>query len=187
MLGVFCLSLHKMQKEMNKYIFILTIFLVFSLPILAQSADLPTEISDVHNIIKQKYAPDGRTAIFKPTYTVDGKNILLGGQTTSDEARTELLSALKAKGYNILTSLKVLPQESGLGETCWGIVKNSVCNLRSAADYGAENVTQAQMGMPVRIIQKTGPPPQAGLYTNQAFCHLTNYFTIMVQRTVRKG
>ena len=139
---------------MNKYIFILTIFLVFSLPILAQSADLPTEVSDVHNIIKQKYAPDSRTAIFKPTYTVDGKNILLGGQTTSDEARTELLSALKAKGYNILTSLKVLPQESGLGETCWGIVKNSVCNLRSAADYGAENVTQAQMGMPVRIIQK---------------------------------
>jgi len=143
-----------MQKEMNKYIFILTIFLVFSLPILAQSADLPTEISDVHNIIKQKYAPDGRTAIFKPTYIVDGMNMLLGGQTTSDEARTELLSALKAKGYNILTSLKVLPQESGLGETCWGIVKNSVCNLRSAADYGAENVTQAQMGMPVRIIQK---------------------------------
>lgn len=139
---------------MNKYIFILTIFLVFSLPILAQSADLPTEVSDVHNIIKQKYAPDSRTAIFIPTYTVDGKNILLGGQTTSDEARTELLSALKAKGYNILTSLKVLPQESGLGETCWGIVKNSVCNLRSAADYGAENVTQAQMGMPVRIIQK---------------------------------
>ena len=139
---------------MNKTICLVFLFLSVFIGVPAQSPVLPEDVAAIHNQLKQKYAPDGRIAIFNPDYTVDGKNILISGLTSSVVARQDLLAALKDRGYNVLCGMKVLPEESDLGEMCWGIVKNSVCNLRSAADYGAENVTQAQMGMPVRILQK---------------------------------
>ncbi len=139
---------------MNRIFCLLFMLLCIPMALSAQSSSLPDEISRIHENIKEKYAPDGRVAIFAPVYTVDGKNILLSGITTSRAARQELYAGLKAQGYDILSSMKVLPEDSDLGEECWGIVKNSVCNLRASADYGAENVTQAQMGMPVRLIRK---------------------------------
>ncbi len=121
---------------------------------LAQTTTVPEEVAEVNSLLKQKYAPDGRIAIFKASYTVDGKNVMVCGETTSKSASKELTSILESKGYKVVNCLKIYPEDNGLGEETWGIVRNSVCNIRSAADYGAENVTQGQMGMPVRIIRK---------------------------------
>ncbi len=142
-----------MQMNRNR-LFFSCLFLIMFLFVPAQTIDIPADVAKINAFVKLKYAPDGRVAIFKPVFSVDGKNILVSGTTTSSKARQELLVGLKKAGYQALCSMRVLPEEANLGEACWGIVRNSVCNLRSAPDYAAENVTQAQMGMPVRIIQK---------------------------------
>lgn len=140
---------------MNRKIsFLAILFALFVVTAKGQSNKIPSDVTDISEQIKQKYAPDGRVAMFKPVYSVDGQTVSISGQTTSKAARQELVAALEAKGYKVDNKLQALPSESGIGEQCWGIVKNSVCNIRSGADYDAECVTQAQMGMPVRIIQK---------------------------------
>jgi hypothetical protein len=42
------------------------------------------------------------------------------------------------------------------GETIYGIINISTCALRSSADYSSEMVTQALLGMPVKIIERDG-------------------------------
>ncbi len=136
-----------------KYLHLLA-FLLIATAMNAQSPALPEAVASIHESIKASYAPDGRVAMFLPSYTVDGQHIMICGKTTSRNASVELEKQLKEKGYTVINCMKVLPDEAQLGEEIWGIVKNSVCNIRSAADYGAENVTQGLMGMPVRILEK---------------------------------
>ena len=141
---------------MRKITFCIGFFFLAMMLVVASPQANPSleEVMAVNTLVKQKYAPDSRVAIFKTSYTVDGRNVMICGETTSRKASCELDSILQSKGYNVVNCLKILPEDSGLGEEVWGIVRNSVCNIRSSADYGAENVTQGQMGMPVRIIKK---------------------------------
>lgn len=48
---------------------------------------------------------------------------------------------------------QVLPDTVGLEGKEWGIINLSVANLRASADFSSEMVTQALLGMPVRMLQ----------------------------------
>lgn len=144
---------------MNKNYLILALLLFCSLPsarAYAASGDIPPEVVALTDSLKQKYAPDGRVALFKTDYTFDGKRVMLRGETTSPSAKAELVEALSKAGYEVMDCLKVLPDEAALEGKTYGIINLSVASLRVQPDYSSEMMTQALLGMPVRVLERDG-------------------------------
>ncbi len=122
----------------------------------AAGGDVPPEVIALTDRLKQKYAPDGRVALFKTDYTFDGKRVMLRGETTSPSAKAELMEALSKEGYEVMDCLKVLPDEAALEGKTYGIINLSVASLRVQPDYSSEMMTQALLGMPVRVLERDG-------------------------------
>jgi cell wall-associated NlpC family hydrolase len=78
------------------------------------------------------------------------------GQTTSTEAKQQLLLSLKGAGYEPVDSLRLLPDAEKLAGKTYGVVNLSVANLRIEPDFSSEMVTQALLGMPVRLLDRGG-------------------------------
>ena len=122
----------------------------------AGDRDLPKEVVQLNDSLKRIYAPDRRVALFDVDYTVADKHVMLRGVTTSVEAETALAEGLKQKGYEVMDCLQLLPDEQALEGKVYGIVNVSVCNLRAEGDFSSEMMTQALMGMPVKVLQRDG-------------------------------
>ena len=121
----------------------------------AQYAQTYKRVKTISDSICNLYAPDSRTEIFSCNHTFAGSDsttFTLTGLTTSKMGHEALIQAYAKSGFTVNDNVQLLPDKNELGERIWGIVRNSVCNLRKGADYDAENVTQAQMGMPVRVL-----------------------------------
>ncbi|HIZ91727.1 MAG TPA: C40 family peptidase [Candidatus Bacteroides merdavium] len=144
---------------MNRNYLILAFLLFCSLSsarAYAAGGDVPPEVIALTDRLKQKYAPDGRVALFKTDYTFDGKRVMLRGETTSPSAKAELMEALSKEGYEVMDCLKVLPDEAALEGKTYGIINLSVASLRVQPDYSSEMMTQALLGMPVRVLERDG-------------------------------
>lgn len=145
---------------MNKLIAVaafLTFSSYFMTPTLAQEETVPAEVLGIGQDLKARFAPDKRVALFDVDYSLAGeKKLLLRGVTTSDEAKDELLSSLKERGYEVVDSLRLLPDEKALDGKTYGIVNLSVASLRIQPDYSSEMMTQALLGMPVRLLERDG-------------------------------
>lgn len=118
--------------------------------------ELPESIRVVTDTIRSRYVPDKRVAVFDVDYTVDGKDVTVKGVTTSAAAKTALLAGLKKDSFLITDSLDLLPDSAALEGKTYGIVNLSVCNMRVEDDFSSEMMTQALMGMPVRVLQRRG-------------------------------
>lgn len=114
------------------------------------------EVKRLTDEIRSRYAPDKRVAVFDINFTAEGQSVALQGKTTLPEAHSALVEALQGKGYTVKSSVKMLPDGNALGEKIYGIINISTCALRASANYSAEMVTQALMGMPVKIIERDG-------------------------------
>jgi hypothetical protein len=102
-----------------------------------------------------KFAPDKRVEIFEiEVRQVDG-TVQVSGITSSVAAREYLTETLAKVAPNAVDRIELLPA-AGLGERTWGVVNNSVANLRAKPAYTAEMTTQALLGMPVRVMQLDG-------------------------------
>ena len=105
--------------------------------------------------IGDKYAPDKRVEVFSITAIETDKDMLLTGETSSLTAYKEVLAATKKTNPNIKDNIRILPDKA-LGEYNWGVIYNSVADLRVKPAYSGEMVTQVLLGMPVRILEKSG-------------------------------
>lgn len=123
---------------------------------IAQENNTSSEVMQLTDNIRKKYAPDKRVAVFDISHTVNQNKVTLSGRTTLEEAHTALIDALRSKGYNVEDNVTRLPNRKVHGETIYGIINISTCALRSSADYSSEMVTQALLGMPVKIIERDG-------------------------------
>lgn len=144
---------------MKKFISLFSLCLLIPLYVAASEVGdrtIPAEVAQLSDNLKQKFAPDKRVALFDVDYSFSGKNVMLRGVTTSAEAKAALLAGLAEKGYKVMDCLQVLPDEEGLEGKTYGIVNVSVSNLRVDADFSSEMMTQALMGMPVRVLQRDG-------------------------------
>lgn len=144
---------------MKKFISLFSLCLLIPLYVAASEVGdrtIPAEVAQLSDNLKQKFAPDKRVALFDVDYSFSGKNVMLRGVTTSAEAKAALLAGLAEKGYKVMDCLQVLPDEEGLEGKTYGIVNVSVSNLRADADFSSEMMTQALMGMPVRVLQRDG-------------------------------
>lgn len=135
------------------------VFLTLSLgsvTVSAQEGQSAGEVKQLTDNIRLKYVPDKRVAVFDIDFTADKHSVTLQGKTTLPEAHSALIEALRDKGYSVTDNITLLPNRKVHGETIYGIINISTCALRSSADYSSEMVTQALLGMPVKIIERDG-------------------------------
>ncbi len=114
---------------------------------------VPTAIMKAIEEVRERYRPDSRTAIFD-IWAKPGKNSwVLAGETNMPEAKKALIHALNDQGIFLRDSIMVLPENP---DSAFALVRVSVANLRAKPSYAAELVTQATLGLPLRVYKKTG-------------------------------
>ena len=141
-----------MKKSKLSIIFILTIIAISTM---AQKQTTPkSNLEQLIEKIEQKYAPDKRVEVFAIREVKSENGSVLLGETTSHEAYEELIAATKKLNLQIKDSIRLLPDKA-LGDKNWGVINNSVADVRLRPAYGSEMVSQVLLGMPVRILEKT--------------------------------
>lgn len=105
--------------------------------------------------VRQTFAPDGRVARFDVEAARSGRNVVLTGETTEPDALAALRDSLQRRGLTVEAQVDVLPDAEVAGKP-FGLVTISVANLRGEPRHGAELVTQALLGTPVRVLKRQG-------------------------------
>jgi cell wall-associated NlpC family hydrolase len=138
----------------NRYLFILIITFLFG----SLGGCSPSQKKDIQQKIiniSEHFAPDSRVALFDVKVESNNGKWILKGETNIPEAKTALLDSLSVMNMTAIDSINVLPDEGLEGKTL-GIINNSVANLRSRPSHPAQLVTQATLGMPVKVLKKSG-------------------------------
>ena len=106
-------------------------------------------------VIKSEFAPDKRVALFNVSALQSNDTIVLRGESNLPEAVNALKEKLKATSISFVDSIAVLPASTLEGKT-YGLINNSVSNLRSNPKHSAELATQATLGTPLKVYKKEG-------------------------------
>lgn len=102
-----------------------------------------------------KLAPDRRTVVFDVRGELKGTTLALTGEIHSAALKEQLLRYLKEhREYTIIDSLTVLPSPE-LGDRVYGLATQSVINMRTTPDHGAELGSQALLGTPLKILKQS--------------------------------
>lgn len=113
------------------------------------------EVASIVESTKQYFVPDSRVDRYEVEVKGDADTFTLSGQTTVPEAKQALLDSLSKRGISAVDNINLLPSES-LGEAIYGLVNNSVANIRSNPSHPAQLATQATLGMPLKVLDKEG-------------------------------
>ena len=135
--------------------FLLTLFLFASCEEKEEKKEenpLQTQIAEV----EKTYAPDGRVALFEVTAVKNGETYILKGESNDPEAVNSLKEKLESENIKFTDSIQVLPDTKALEDKIRGVVKISVANLRDEPKHSAQLVTQATLGMPLKVYKKEG-------------------------------
>jgi len=124
--------------------------------------------------LKAIHAPDTRVAVWNPVITYHRGVLRLEGEVDQGEAYQAIQAVVKSRYPGTIFNLRLLPEGESRGLVN-GLVKNSVINLRSKPGHRSELVTQALLGMPVRILKE-----EEGWYLVQ----LPNRYLGWVERSV---
>ena len=95
------------------------------------------------SLVKSKFAPDSRVGIFKVDLSKHNNLYTLRGETNIAEAKDELINFLVDNNIQFTDSIKVLPDYLYK----YGIINNSVGNLRGLPSHSSELVSQAVLGL----------------------------------------
>lgn len=104
--------------------------------------------------IKEKYIPDERLDVFDIHIIENKGKLTLTGKTTNREAYQKLIDEAKELSSNIEETIQTLPNKN-LMDKPWGVVRNSVADLRATPAHPSELTTQVLLGMPVKILDKS--------------------------------
>lgn len=120
---------------------------------MAQVNSQTEKINSLIMKIKNKFAPDKRTALFNVELKKSNGNLYLIGETNIPEAKTKLIDELKKESITIKDSIELLPSKK-LGDKIFGVINLSVSNSRSNPEHPAELSTQSLLGTPIKILKK---------------------------------
>ena len=105
--------------------------------------------------VKEKYAPDRRVEVFDVTASQHSDTLVLKGEATSKAAYQEIVSEAEKMARLVKNGIRLLPDDV-IGEKKWGVIYNSVEKLHLGNSYGSETVSEALLGMPVKLLDKKG-------------------------------
>ena len=136
---------------MHRLKVILGILLLLPISIIAKDNSLVNKVNDeIIPSIRHQYAPDSRQAIWT-TFAFNTPNgVVVKGKTSERNAYEAFLQLMKRENISFVDSIIVYPTDD------WGIVRISVAHLRGKASHSAEIVSQALMGTPLRLLEKSG-------------------------------
>ncbi|TDN88163.1 SH3 domain-containing protein [Salegentibacter sp. 24] len=106
--------------------------------------------------VEEAYAPDSRTALFEVEAKENGGSYILKGESNKPEAVASLKEKLQSENIKFVDSIRVLPDAEELNNKTRGVVKISVANLRDEPKHSAQLVTQATLGLPLKVYKKQG-------------------------------
>ncbi|SHE78840.1 NlpC/P60 family protein [Mariniphaga anaerophila] len=137
------------QRSKNIVILLLTsLFFIF-----ACNVNNRKKAEKIIEDFEQAFVPDKRETVFEIEAVFKNGQIAVTGETDSQELKNNLLQKLHS--LEILDKIVVLP-DSTVGNKIFGLVNNSVANLRTDPRYSSELSTQALLGTPVKILKKKG-------------------------------
>lgn len=142
---------------MKKQVLSLNILLLSLLFSCAEATDKKKDTSEIDTeiaAVQDNYAPDGRVALFDVQAKKEGDTYVLTGESNLPDAVGDLKSRLQQQGMKVADSIKMLPDSEGLEGKTMGVVPISVANLRDEPKHSAQLVTQATMGMPLKVYKK---------------------------------
>ncbi|MGK0365717.1 MAG: cell wall-associated NlpC family hydrolase [Saprospiraceae bacterium] len=105
--------------------------------------------------VKSQFVPDRRVDIFDTDIEKTKDGLVIKGETNIPAAKKLLLQKITAINPNFIDSIQILPAADLGGET-YGVVRLSVCNIRSKPKHSAELATQSTLGSSLRIYKKEG-------------------------------
>ena len=126
-----------------KRIILVAIALVLTLAAMAQTPE------QLLGQLKQRVAPDKRTALWDVKASRKSGVTTLTGTVSSSQLKAELDKAFA--GQNVKNNVVVLEQSQPTGKR-WALVKLAVASLRCEGKHSAEMATQAVMGTPVKVL-----------------------------------
>ena len=104
--------------------------------------------------LKQRIAPDKRTAVWDVTASQQNGTWVLSGTVGTQAQKNAILAAMLKNGYSRYTD-KITVLENGIPATRkWALVKLSIATLRTEPKHSAEMATQGIMGAPVKVLEK---------------------------------
>lgn len=106
--------------------------------------------------VGEKFAPDSRVALFDIEAVKNDRSYTLKGESNLPDAVQDLKQKMKAEDLKFTDSITMLPDNEGLEGKTMGVVKISVANLRDEPKHSAQLVTQATLGMPLKVYKKQG-------------------------------
>ena len=124
----------------------------FSFLILSCNDGTFDKLSEKSADLKSIYIPDSRVNIFDVNFSMVGKSILVSGETSVAVAKNELFEYINQNGYDYIDSIKLLPNY----KYRYGIINNSVGNLRGLPSHSSELVSQAVLGTKLKILKREG-------------------------------
>lgn len=113
------------------------------------------KINDFNDSIGLKHVPDKRVAIY--TVSVENKNntLVVSGETNQPSVLNILLEKLLSEKVVFKNEVVILPNSS-VGDLKYGVVNNSVANIRSNSKHAAELVTQSILGSELNVLKSEG-------------------------------
>lgn len=133
------------------FIFLLIIFLSFQT--YTQEINTMEKVNSIIQLVKEKFAPDKRVAIFNVEAIKAENKIILKGETNLNNAKADLLKMINSSNIKFEDEIVALPSNN-LGNKKFGVINLSVANIRSKPDNSAELATQAILGTPIKILKK---------------------------------
>lgn len=130
------------------------IFVVLSVMALSAASTMQAQdMGTVLETLKKEYAPDGRTAVWNVGAIEKYQAWILKGKVDNAKFKEIILNEAKRQGVNVVDSIDVLENSC---DKPWAIVKLSIASLRTSGKHAAEMATQAIMGTPVKVLEKSG-------------------------------
>jgi len=103
--------------------------------------------------LKQRIAPDKRTAVWDVTAKQESGKWVLAGTVGTQTQKKAIQAAMLKGGYRYTDKITVL--EDGIpAARKWALVKLSIATLRTDPKHSAEIATQGIMGTPVKVLQR---------------------------------
>ena len=103
--------------------------------------------------VRIRYVPDRRDDVYEITVSACERKPVLRGVTSVSEAKADLLFRLRNMGYDVIDSIRLLPDETVEGFRN-AVANVSVADLRVKAGHASEMATQLLLGTPMQLLEK---------------------------------
>ena len=137
--------------NMKKLLTYLFLFAITHLAVFSQNVELRHVIEQTKNT----YVPDTRVCVFNVEVKETDKVPAVYGEISDKTVYDKLLSSFQNASLPFNDSIRLLPDKSKFGEKFWSFVPSSVIYIYSKPLYSAEIVSQALLGTPVKLLDKT--------------------------------